>query len=225
MSKKTLFFLFSLAFGLSVSIALMFGGRDKISLCIACLGSFGTLATLYVAYVIFFTYSSPVDIQKKRFELVDKALAFFITKRSMAILDDGGTCFLYFTKQRLALFEGYLKISKRGDTLVVISNELFEFLLDFQGQLEHHYFPYQLKKTLLCNLPQMSAQIAKVDTSNKVKFTVQYDSNEYGYPDINGYTNISITQFITHIHTIRSAMIEYLNDRVPFKYRIIDDNI
>jgi hypothetical protein len=221
--SKTTFVVICLFVAIPSAVPLILGCNDKWSLSIACLGSFGTIATLYLAYKIFVTYSSPVDIQKKRIELVDDALAFFITKRFQASLENGHTFFLFATQQRLGYLEETLKAENLNQLPVLISKDFFSFLLDFGGKLEHHYFPHDIKIILLSNIPQ--ALIGKNDRAGKVSFTVQDADAELGIPDINGRSEISVDQFIFHMHTIRLTLIDFLNKKVPPPFRINDDKI
>ncbi|MBW4888477.1 hypothetical protein KXQ82_02070 [Mucilaginibacter sp. HMF5004] len=224
MSQLKFFLLCIAVLVVSVATPFLFNYNDKLALSIACLGSFGTIATLYVAYVIFITYNAPADIQKKRFELVDSALAFFITKRFLIITDREHTFFSYNTKQRLDNCLQVLNEDNCQTQPVILSLEILEYLMDFQNQLEHHYFPYELKMLILSNLPQGLEFLAENEFRGKIKITFSYDTEKYGYPIMtNGVTDIQ--GYINSINTIRVAMIKYLNQNVPSEYQIIDEKI
>ena len=208
----------------SIVTTVVFGCHDKPSLFIGSLGAFGTIATLYVAFKIFVTYNAPGDIQKKRFELVDNALAFFTTKRFLIATSDDHVYYLYLTKQRLDYPLQGLRQDGLESKPAIISIEFFEYLLDFQNQLEHHYFPVELKMLILSNLPQALTSLSDKNFKDKIRVTFKLDSDEYGYPMMTNGA-IDIYGFINSMNTVRTAMIAYLNNKVPRKHQIIDEKI
>ena len=62
------------------------------------------------------------------------------------------------------------------------------------------------------------------DFQGKVRIIFSYDAEEYGYPMMTNGSE-SVGDFINSINTIRIAMLDYLNEKVPHKYQIIDQNI
>ena len=54
---------------------------------------------------------------------------------------------------------------------------------------------------------------------------MQANSKEFGIPDINGEHNLSIKEFISHMDTVRTLLINFLNKGVPKAYQIKDDKI
>lgn len=209
---------------ISIAIAFVPVYQDKISLALTAIGSLGAVAALCIAYKFFVTYSAPIDIQKKRFELVDKALAFFITKRFFVITETGHTYFAYFTKQRLEFCTKGLREENLDSCAAIISRDLFEYLIEFQSQREHHYFPHPLKILILSNLPQSLTMSTSNDYQGKIRLTCSYEANIYGSAAITDDL-VNIADFINCMNTIRTAMIDYLNDGVPSKHRIIDEKI
>jgi len=220
--NKTTFRLISLAILVASALYTWFvGSSDKPTLFIACLGSSATIATLYVAYQIFLNYSATADIQKKQFELVNTTLEFFIKKHFF--VEAGGTHYYsYFTNERLDFLTSGLEEAKLSNSPVLMSSEMFEYLIDLQNKMDHHFFPRSIRDNAEFLRPNLLAMINGEDEKKgHIMIYLTTKDTRFGHPRMN-FSNLTIGDFIDKWNYFRITLQGFLNDKLQDKYKIVD---
>jgi hypothetical protein len=201
---------------LSLGVTYYFCTSDKIGLFISCIGAFATFATLYLAFLIFRNYSATADIQKRQFDLVEEVLSFFVTK-SFHVKTNSTYYYSYLNKERLDYLLKGLQLSEELNKPAIISMQFFEFLIDVSSKINHHLFPTNIKMKLLSNL---SFSLSQTKPEDAIIFNMGKENEEFGVPILGLNDALNTEQFILRMDTVRTILINYLNEKLHSTYKI-----